>query len=1203
MTWCCRLLLLCCCTLCLQDARAAATFRAASSAGVYQSTAAYVSSNTISTVSSGNITSLSVTAERNAVIMCVIEQHDNVAISFPAGWTQLYSLSVSATHRASVFYKISGNTETNPTVTHSGGDVITARCFRVHGVDANNLYDVAYAAQYAASSATVKSGGMTTVTAGDLMLYAMHVAGSVSVSASPTGTGISSLRQSFFSATNTGSHATVGMYYGVQSSAGATGPVTATLSTTAENHGVLMALHNGSTLSIALPSGTAANDVMLAAITVTPITATVTPPSGWTQITSTSSSTSSKHRMITYYKVAGASEPAYYTWGVSSSHSGAAGAISSFYGVNVTNPIEASAAQTTTSSASHASPSVTTASGNDMLVTIYSLASSPYNSNATYSGAWAPPSGMAEAVDERSRGTASSSGVALAMDYLALSSAGATGSYIATSAASGNQVDVGITATIALRSNNSLDHLEIDFPQATLSSCASSNVTIYACASSGTSCSNLYTGGVSGITLTPGGGSISIPAGSASVTSIVSQAAGSGTLAATSSANGATTCKNLATGAFGCGVTFAATGLSMNVPNFVAGKPVATTATACGLTNGSNTVSFYSAFNNPSSGTKQISVAPQTGGVCGSFTPVSTSAASPTSVSLTFNANVAPLCINYPDVGNVKLVSAVGSGSTTSSFTVTPDHFVVSNPSCVSGCVASPSNPSSPNNPGAANASGYAFMKSGSPFTLNVTAYNGASPAAITTNFGKESTPAMVILTPATAMSDLAGAIAGNLTCNAPSGACVNVSGGSVILGGFGSSTAGVASNTFLYDEAGIMTLTPSLYDPYSLGYLSIGSMALNPSGTVSASIGRFIPDHFTITKDSLNPLLLQPDFAPQITANATGTSSPNSIIDIDDSTGFVVGAKIRINDGGAGGNAMTAKVTALDATHLTLDTAISSSLSAGDTVVQEWGTYMGETFNAQFTLIAQDGNNNQTQNYQGAYAKLNPNATNNPFGFAAVSGATNLSSRLVTSTAASGSFVANGVSVVAPLSISKAASADGNYSALMIGIAPVDSDGVTMGSYDLSVGGSVNHTSIMDPSTQASVDLRYGRVRISNSYGSELLSLLVPVTLQYWNGTGYATSSDDSATTLSAASVALNAPLGSLSSATGASVTNTCQPTPLPNSITLSNGAGKFCLTAPGVRGSVILTLGTPTYLGSNSAVANFGVYKSPLIYRRENY
>lgn len=1189
----------------LPAAQAAVAVRASASASVFQPTAAYVSTSAALAAASGNITP-AVVAERNAILICTVTQHDNVAISFPVGWKQLYSLSQSSGLRASVYYKVSGDTESNPTITHPAGDAIIARCFRVRGVDGQIPWDVPYAPQYTASSTAIRTGSLTTLTAGDLMLLVSHLAASASVSAAPTsGNNVTWAASRFFSATTSGADASVGLYTGLQTAATATGPFAVTTSLAGENYGALLAVHHGSTLSIPLPAGTVANDVMVAAITVAPQTATITPPSGWTAITSTNGS---KTRLLTYYKVATASEPALYTWAVSTNHTGIAGGITSFTGVNTTNPVESSAAQTTVSAVSHTAPSVSTVTGNDGLLTVHSFASSPYSSNASYAGAWSPPSGMLELVDERSRGGNSGSGVALEMNYLSLASAGATGANTATSSASSSLKDVGIAATIALRSTNSIDHLEIDYPQATLSSCATTPVTVYACASSGTSCATLYTGGVSGIVLTPGGGTISIPAGAASVSATVTQAAGAGTLAATSGAPYAATCKNLATSAYGCGVTFAATVLTLAIPDFVSGKSITTNATACTVPDGVNLVNFYTTYTDPSSGTLKASVAPQVAGVCGVYSPISTSSGLPTAVGLTFKTNVAPLCVSYPDVGRVKLISTVGTASATNVFTVVPDHFVVSGVACVSGCKVTP-------NPGASDATGNAFMKAGSPFSVTVSAYNGASTPAVTPNFGKESAPAQVVLTPAAAMADLKDssnlplALTGNLSCSAPSGSCANGAGGSVVLGGF---AGGAASNTFLYDEVGIMTLTPSLFTPAgTLGYMSLGTSTLDPPGNISGAIGRFIPDHFTVVKDIASPILTQTDFGAQVTAAATGTAASQSTIDIDDSTGFVVGAKIRITGGGAGGNAMTAKVTALAATTLTLDTSTSTSLGSGDVVLQEWGNYMGEPFSAQFTLIAQDSNNNQTQNYQGVYAKLDPtvyasNPSTGPLKFAAVSGATNLSSRIsaVGLTPVAGSFTSSGASIVAPLSISQAAAPDGPYTALVLGIAPVDSDGVAMGTFDLSVGGSVNHTSIMDPAVQASTELRYGRVKISNAYGSEQLALLVPIAIQYWNGTAYVTASEDAATSLSASNLSLSASLGSLTGASGSSATGTCQPTPLPANLTLTNAAGKFCLLRPGVSGTLSVSANAPSYLRpSANGIAKFGVYKSPLIYRRENY
>ncbi len=1181
-----------------QWSSAAVAFRAASSAGARSATAAYSSNSNSAQASSGNITP-SVSADRNSVLVCVVTQRDNVAISFPTGWTQLYSLSQSANLRASVYYKISGNTESNPTITHPGGSTIVARCFRLRGVDAYSLLDLPPASLYSASSSTLASGSLSTQAARDWLLFVQHAVSAASVTQSPSGPGGVTWRSRFFTTANNSSSAPVGLATGSRTSAGLVGPITETLSSTTENFGVLLALRSSIALSIPIPVGTQANDVMVASITVTPATASVTAPAGWQVITSKASNSNEKSRLITYTKVATASEPAVYSWQLSTSHTGVAGGIASFSGVDTSNPVDVSATQVTSSGQTHVAPSLTTTASNGMLVTVHSLASSPYSTSSGTQGSWAPPSGMTEAVDERSRGSSNSNGVALEMAYAALSGAGATGTK---SASVPSSSDVGVTAAIALRGTSGLDHLEIDYPQATLSSCVATTVTVRACASSGTSCASQYTGGVSGIVLTPGGGSLNIPAGSSAVSAPVSQSAGAGTLAASSPAPQATTCKNLSTSGFGCGVNFAATVLTMDVPNFVAGTGISTSATACTVPDGQNAVKFYSAYQDPSSGTLPVSVAPRTGGVCGSYTAVSTDSAAPTSINLNFSSNVAALCVNYPDVGKLNLVSAVGSATANSVFTAMPHHFAISSVSCVSGCLQA-------TNPGATDASGGAFMKAGPPLSLTVGAYNGAATPALTPNFGKESVPATVLLTPQVAMADLAAAVVGDFNCITPSASCVNGALGTVVLGGFGSSAAGTATNTFGYKEVGIMKLLPSLYDAAGVGYLGSGDTSLNANGNLSGAIGRFVPDHFALTPDSDFPVATQSDFAPPASTLTTGTGAPASVIDIEDSTGFAIGARVRVVGAGSAGAPLSARITAMTATSLTLDSAISTTLDGGELVVQEWGTYMGEAFSARFQLSTEDADNATLKNYQGPYARLSlvvDAGHPNPLGLAAANGSTDLSSRLDTSSAATASFGADGAAVVAPLKFTRGVSPDGPYTALKIGIAPVDADGVVLGgssAYDLNVGGTVNHTSIMDPLVQASTEVRYGRTRIANTYGSELLALLVPVTLQYWNGSGYVTSSDDATTALDASNFPLSAALGNLTQAFGTSSSGTCQPEPLPTALRLVKGIAKVCLPKPGVTGSVTLSSSAPTYLPSNAGLAKFGLFKSPLIYRRENY
>ena len=1144
--------------LCVQGAQAAIAFRAAAFAGIRTPTIAYLAIGTAASAASGNITPTLASVELNALLICVAEQHDNVAITFPAGWSQLYFITTTTTHRASAFYKNAAAAEANPLITHTGGNAIIAQCATFRGVDAANPLDVAYAAQYAASSLSVVSGSVTTLTANDMMLYAPHIANNPTVTVAPSGTGGVTWTQRFYSSTALGLRAAVGLYTGPKAVAGAVGPITSTISLASENHGVLMALHNGSTLSINVPTGTVAGDVMIAAIATTPSTVTITAPAGWTLIQAVTQTTATSNRVSTYYRVATATEPASYTWTLSTAHTGASGGIVSYSGVDNTTPINVSAGAATASALTHTAPSITTTVANGMLVTVHEYASAR---------SWTPPAGMTERVDIASR-AASTAGVTLEMNELLLGAAGATGAMTATASTS---ADTGATVSIALKpAAVAPDHIEIDYPAPPFSTCAPTSVTVYACGD--TACSSYYIGGVS-VTLSPGGNVVTIPSGSGSASGTVFQTtAGAATLDAVSvpAELAVTTCKNTSSGAFSCGVTFSATSLSVSVPNLVSGNTATGNISGCKaqLPAGANTINFYTAYQNPASGTKQATINATTVATSSPGTAISLNfdGASPNS-SATFN-------LSYPDVGAVGLTAVKGSASGSTSFISVPHHFTLSGINCVSGCKVTP-------NPGAANASGTAFMKAGNPFSLTVTAYNSAG--AVTPNFGKESTPESVALTGAN-IADVDLTFPGNIS------------------GTFGTFSSGVASgNAFAWDEVGIMTLATTLYDPDAKGYLSIGNQTLNPAATVSGNIGRFIPDHFTVTTNPSSPILTRADLS-QTFANATGTTAPATVIGVDSTAGFSVGSKVRIPGAGAGGNALTATVTAVNAIGLTLtlDTAISTTLNAGDDVIAEWGSYMGEQFNAQLSLNALDLNGNVTQNYQGAYAKLNPAAAGNPLGFGAVNAGTNLTSRLDTSLTASGSFTGGAAAITAPLAISRGASADGPYAALNIGIAPTtaESDGVRMGTYDLNVGGSLDHSSIMNTTVQAATEVRYGSMKLDNAYGSELLQLTIPVTAQYWNGTNYVINTTDSLTTFANTNVLLTNWQKNLTSGST---------TVSPASVVFTNGMSSFNLSAPGAgkNGSVDLNINAPTYLPSTTGRATFGVYKgsNDFIYLRESY
>ncbi|MCX9155079.1 hypothetical protein OPU71_02960 [Niveibacterium sp. 24ML] len=178
--------------------------------------------------------------------------------------------------------------------------------------------------------------------------------------------------------------------------------------------------------------------------------------------------------------------------------------------------------------------------------------------------------------------------------------------------------------------------------------------------------------------------------------------------------------------------------------------------------------------------------------------------------------------------------------------------------------------------------------------------------------------------------------------------------------------------------------------------------------------------------------------------------------------------------------------------------------------------SYLGEPFATAFTLQAVSAatGNPAVQNYLGSFAKLSLASAAN-LGFGVQHGAVSLNSRLTASCAGAagscGTWAAAGVPINASLTVARAASPDGPYTAALVGMSPVDSDGVRMLPQNFSSvpGGAT------DGAQLASTHLRYGRVRVSNAYGTALQSLAVPSIVESYTGTAFAKNTLDSCTLL----------------------------------------------------------------------------------------
>ena len=126
-------------------------------------------------------------------------------------------------------------------------------------------------------------------------------------------------------------------------------------------------------LALAKPAGTAAGDVLIASITADLSPSMSSLPAGWTAMVNglgINSSSSSGARVFAYYHVVGSSDPASYTWTLSTAVKWGAG-ITAYRGVNQTTPLDSTvvtATDATYTATSITLPGITTATNGAMLI-------------------------------------------------------------------------------------------------------------------------------------------------------------------------------------------------------------------------------------------------------------------------------------------------------------------------------------------------------------------------------------------------------------------------------------------------------------------------------------------------------------------------------------------------------------------------------------------------------------------------------------------------------------------------------------------------------------------------------------------------------------------------------------------------------------------------------------------------------------------
>jgi hypothetical protein len=398
------------------------------------------------------------------------------------------------------------------------------------------------------------------------------------------------------------------------------------------------------------------------------------------------------------------------------------------------------------------------------------------------------------------------------------------------------------------------------------------------------------------------------------------------------------------------------------------------------------------------------------------------------------------------------------------------------------------------------------------------------------------------------------------------------------------------------YSEVGYLYLAPGAYrdDSYTAvdsgsgdcvtstasdtnlsDVIASGKYGCSIGNKTAVSLGRFVPDHFDTS--ATGPLACA---ATVGTASVTSGSTAVTATGTSFLSALSPGNTIQIG-------AVEYLVSAIpSAISLTLSAPYAGATASGLSVnaCPAGGmVYSGQAFSA--LVNARNLAGALTTNYAGSFAKavtLSAAATKGGASIAAIAPGGAMSANVAAaSTFTNGS---NAASLAAPLfTFSTAPTLPTS-----VFVRATDADGV------------VSLRAPAATSVEGGVKVVSGRIRIPNAYGSERLPLPMTATVQYYNaGANWVTSATDS----------ISAFNSNLTGAGGNVVANIVNglgggvAVVSPGTAAVVAGVRTFTLAAPGVNGNVNISLNAPIYLPSTVGLATFGIFRSPLIYRRENY
>lgn len=1098
-------------------------------------------------------------AAGDLMIALVNQREDSATITEPTGWTRIYNATQATDHEVWVYYRIATNdandnfTFTQATTCSSLGARISA--FR--NVDTANPFEFAGTIP-GSSVASGNLGDLDTGTEATLSVAAMTlILGFIQNDRTVTEAGPGTWSQSFDDARNVTRDYGISLHYQLQTAAGTKGSATLNwdLSGGGTNNrvGIVVNLRPRAELRIPLPAGTASGDVLIATVAVRPSASTITAPAGWTLVRETVQATDVTMRMATYRRNADGTEPAAYVWTFSGTHTGATGGIISFTGADTVSasPIDAEGGNTTAAGFTHTATAITTTRPNTMLVSSHAFFTS---------SDWAPPSGMSEAVDVASEPLYAATGMSQSMHYVLQPAVANTGDKTAT-ASNTAPADAGNGVAHILALKAAYTHYSVTYPGGSnFATCEPALVRITAhhpghleSAPPAGTVLTINTSTADGVWQSPlvtGTPANWTPSGANNGVATYTWTGVETFIEARLRRNTATTAPHLSLNltdtnarSEGAGedpaVTFANSVLritadgasSANINTQIAGKR---------NTEGAGIQVLY---------VQAVATAPATGACTTLFQNQTRS------IEFAAVCNNPATCFD-PDVNDAPLFEVFSGDGTGAAVNIQKNNNTPT-PASYSTVSLNFSNDANAMAPLVFRYGDAGQMTLHMRYTLPAppaTTISGNSNAFVVRPFGlaiRGANAATPIAHSSTDAGTVLAAAGDNFTMT--------------IAGYKWASAAEDANNDGIPDFAlaDVVDITDNGLTPNFAATTSVNA-GNNIPGIATGAITRGVncASASTVAAGSwsggaatITDWCYSEAGNVQVAALAVDYISPGvNVIGLSsfDGSGFTAGHVGRFRP-----------------KHFAVSAASLGNRAGAACAPASTFSYMDEDLTLTFTLTAQNRQNATTQNYTGTYAKLGLTTFAN-WSLGARSGTTNLTARLDTGTAPTGSWsngVASGVVLTTAVNRATPDNPDGPYTATAFGIAPVDADSVAMNTLDLDV----DNNAVMDrKNLGVSGELRYGRLRIQNALGSAKLALPVPVRLEYWNGTAFAVNTQDSCTTLARNTIALGSYTGALAPGGG-----NCKTFIQQDPVSFASGLGTLTLAPPtgAASGSVVLT------------------------------